>query len=271
MTVIAGQLGISTDDLGRLALWSDQMLVFNNPAATAEERDHAKRVVSEANLYLMEVFRAKRIKPTDDVISTLATATTEPVSGAGQSRVLTDAEALSMMQLILVGGNETTTNAIGNGMLLLMSNPAVVDQLKAGNANWDAVIEEFLRLESPVRGFWRIAKNDVQIADVAIPKGSLLFLSYASANRDPEHFSNPACLDPNRNNANTHLAFGHGIHLCVGFRLARKELGIAFRRLFARMDNIRLAPGKNDLGDLFVPTALVRGLKTLHLTFDKVS
>jgi len=270
MTVIAGQLGIPVKDLDRLALWSDQMLVFNNPAATAEERNYAKVVTAEANVYLMDVFRSKRLNPTDDVISTLATAATEPVSGAEGSRVLTDEEALSMMQLLLVGGNETTTNAIGNGLLLLMSNPAVVDELRAGTANWTSVIEEFLRLESPVRGFWRLAKRDTQIAGVPIPRGSVIFLSFASANRDPHQFPNPECLDPNRKNINTHLAFGHGIHLCVGFRLARKELGIAFRRLFERLNNIRLTPGKNDLDELFVPTALVRGLKALHLTFDRV-
>lgn len=209
------------------------------------------------------------INPTDDLISTLATATTEQVTGGGQSRVLTDDEALSMMQLLLVGGNETTTNAIGNGMLLLMRNPAIVAELRTGTAKWESVIEEFLRLESPVRAFWRVAKRDARIADVSIPQGKLVFVSYASANRDPEQFPNPTCLDPGRANSTTHLAFGHGIHLCVGLRLARKELNIAFRRLFARLDDIRLAPHKNEMDSLFVPTALVRGLKALHLTFKK--
>jgi cytochrome P450 len=271
MTVIADQLGIPIKDLDRLALWSDQMLVFNNPAANAEDRANAKRTLAQANVYLMDIFHAKRINPTDDVISTLATATTEPVAGAGitQPRPLTDAEALSMIQLLLVGGNETTTNTIGNGMLLLMGNPTVVEELRAGTANWESTIEEFLRLESPVRGFWRLAVRDTEIAGVPIAKGQMVFLSFASSNRDPAQFANPTCLDPNRQNTKTHLAFGHGIHLCVGFRLARKELGIAFRRLFERMDNIRLMPGKNDLDNLFVPTALVRGLKNLHLTFQR--
>jgi cytochrome P450 len=269
MTVIAGQLGIPITELDRLALWSDQMLVFNNPAANAEERAYAQQVIKAANLYLMDVFRSKKINPTDDVISILANATTEPVPGAGPQRPLTDDEALSMMQLLLVGGNETTTNAIGNGMLLLTKNPGVVKELRAGAAPWDKTIEEILRMESPVRGFWRLTTRDTDIAGVPVAKNQLVFVSFASSNRDGDQFANPTCLDPYRQNTNAHLAFGHGIHLCVGFRLARKELGIAFRRLFERMDNIHLTPGRNDLDNLFVPTALVRGLKSLHLTFSK--
>jgi cytochrome P450 len=268
MTVIAGQLGVPLQDLDRLKHWSDKMLVFNNPAATDDERRKAAEVIREANQYLLEVFRARRVNPTDDVISALATAKTEPVAGTEPPRELTDDEAVSMMQLLLVGGNETTTNAIGNGMMLLMQNPTVAEELGTGKASWEGAIEEFLRLESPVRGFWRIAKCDTQIANVPVPKNSLVFLSFASANRDPRHFPKPECLDPGRANAKTHLAFGHGIHLCVGFRLARKELSIAFPRLFARLGDIRLTPGKHD-ADQFVPTALVRGLKSLHLTFDK--
>jgi cytochrome P450 len=174
-----------------------------------------------------------------------------------------------MIQLLLVGGNETTTNAIGNGMLLLMRNPQVVENLRAGKAEWEPTIEEFLRLESPVRGFWRLALRDTDIAGEPIPKGTLVFLSFASANRDCRHFPDGDRLDPGRQNSKTHLAFGQGIHMCVGFRLARKELGIAFPRLFARLTNIRLTLGKSDPDHLFTPTALVRGLKSLHLSFDK--
>jgi cytochrome P450 len=267
MTVIAGQLGVPVRDIDRLRHWSDEMLVFNNPSATAADRQRATQSIAEANEYLMAVLQAKRAQPTDDVISTLATASTEPVPGI-PPRPLTDPETLSMIQLLLVGGNETTTNAIANGMLLLMRNPKVLDMLRAGKADWETTIEEFLRLESPVRGFWRLALRDTEVAGVPIAKGNLVFLSFSSANRDPEHFPDAQCLDPGRANARTHLAFGQGIHMCVGFRLARKELNIAFPRLFARLTNIRLTPGKNDLDNMFVPTALVRGLKTLHLSFD---
>jgi cytochrome P450 len=268
LTMIAGQLGVPVKDIQQLRHWSDEMLVFNNPSATPQDRQRAKQSIAEANVYLMEVLRAKRAHPTDDVISILATAKTEPVPGFDQ-RPLTDRETLSMIQLLLVGGNETTTNAIGNGMLLLMRNPQVVENLRAGKAEWEPTIEEFLRLESPVRGFWRLALRDTDIAGEPIPKGTLVFLSFASANRDCRHFPDGDRLDPGRQNSKTHLAFGQGIHMCVGFRLARKELGIAFPRLFARLTNIRLTLGKSDPDHLFTPTALVRGLKSLHLSFDK--
>jgi cytochrome P450 len=275
MTIIAGELGIPLTDLPLFKHWSDQMLVFNNAASTPEQVEAAKRAIEEANVYFRALFHKKRANPESDVMSILATATTEPDevdAGAGERpRPMTDDEALSMIQLILVGGNETTTNAILNAMLLLMQNPGVMRDLRKGKASVEGVIEESLRLESPVRGFWRIATRDTEVSGVPIPKGKMLFLSFAAANRDPAHFPQPECLDPSRANAKTHMAFGHGIHICVGFRLARKEIEISLQQLIARLDNIRLTPGKNDLDSLFVPTALVRGVKVLHLTFDKAA
>jgi cytochrome P450 len=273
MTVIAGELGIPTEDLSRFKHWSDQMLVFNNAASTPQQVAAAGEAIAEANVYLRDKFHEKRRNPQTDLMSTLAMATTEPegedAAGGERPRPLTDDEALSMIQLILVGGNETTTNAILNAMLLLLLNPDVMADLRSGKASIDGVIEETLRLESPVRGFWRLTTCDTELSGTPIPKGSMVFLSYAAANRDPGQFEDPESLNPVRTNSNTHLAFGHGIHICVGFRLARKEIEISLQRLLARLDNIRLTPGKNDLDNLFVPTALVRGVKAMHLTFDK--
>lgn len=273
MTIIAGELGVPSQDIGAFKYWSDQMLMFNKPGASAETVATASQALGEANHYFREKFLARRASPENDLISILATATTEielDNAGSGERpRPLSDNEALSMIQLILVGGNETTTNAIVNGMLLLLQNPSIVAGLRDGSADLKAVIEETLRLESPVRGFWRLAARDTWISGVSVPKGTMVFLSFAAANRDPARFDAPDRLDPARPNLKDHVAFGHGVHMCIGLRLARAEMEIAFGRLFARLANIRLTPGRNDMDNLFIPTALVRGLQSLHLSFDR--
>lgn len=272
MTVIARQLGVPEQHLEHFKHWSDEMLVYNDPASTPEDVARADEAIKEANAYLMEKFREKRKNPDNDVISFLATAKKALVEGeTEQEQQLTDDEALSMMQLILVGGNETTTNAMANGMLLLLQNPQVLENIRSGAMDLEVVIEEFLRLESPVRGFWRLTTQDTEIAGVAIPKGKLVFASFASANRDAAQFENPERLDPTRANARSHVAFGHGIHRCIGFILARTELRIAFSQLLQRLDNIQLIEERHDWEFMHVPSALVRGLKALHLRFEPVN
>jgi cytochrome P450 len=271
LTVIADQLGIPNDNLAMLKSWSDQMPVFANVAATPEQRTYAAKVIKEANVFLMKKFMEKRENPGNDVLSTLAAATTEPSPDDpdAKPRLLTEGEALSMLQLFLVGGNETTTNALLNGMLLLMRNPQTVADIKAGKGKWTTAIDEFLRLEAPVRGMWRLTTRDTMLSGVAIAADTLVFVSFAAANRDPDQFAHPECLDLARANTNSHLSFGYGIHLCIGFRLARKELEIAFETLFRRLDNIRLTPGKNDFDNLYHHTVMLRAMKSLHLSFDR--
>jgi cytochrome P450 len=271
LTVIADQLGLPNDNLDMLKSWSDAMPVFKNIAASAQDRLNAERVLRQANILLMEKFYEKRRNPSEDVISTLAAATVEPDEDDpdGKPRQLTEGEALSMMQLFLVGGNETTTNALLNGVLLLIRNPETLAKLKSGEASWTNAIEEFLRMEAPVRGMWRVTTCDTEVNGVAIPGNSDVFVSFAAANRDPEQFPNPAQLDVTRTNLGKHLSFGQGIHLCVGFRLARKELDIAFRTLFRRLDNIRLTPGKNDFENFYYPSVMVRAPKALHISFER--
>lgn len=273
LTVIADQLGLPNDQLDMLKSWSDAMPVFLNVAASAEDRAHAEQVLAQANVLLMEKFHEKRLHPSDDVISTLAAATVEPDEDdpEGKPRQLTEGEALSMMQLFLVGGNETTTNALLNGMLLLMRNPEAVAEIQSGAASWTNAIEEFLRMEAPVRGMWRFTTQDSEINGVRIPAHSDVFVSFAAANRDPDEFAEPQRLDVTRTNLGKHLSFGHGIHLCVGFRLARKELEIAFETLFRRLDNIRLTPGKNDFDNFYYPSVMIRAPRALHLSFDRAS
>jgi cytochrome P450 len=266
MTVIAHLLGVPIDDQERFKYWSDQMIVLFDPAASPGDVQHAREAMKAANAYLLDKIRERRSRPRDDLISTLATARSEDDGGS----LLTDGEALGMIQLLLTGGNETTTNAIVNSMLILLDNPAVMDGLREERLSWDHVIEELLRLESPVRGFWRLATRDTELGGVFLPKGALIFYSITSANRDETRFESPERLEPSRYNGKAHMAFGQGIHLCVGAWLARKELKVALKRLLARMHHIRLTPGRNDLNNLFFTNAITRGARGLHLSFDRV-
>src|SRR3546814_2027803 len=136
-------------------------------------------------------------------------------------------------------------------MVLLLNRPTLIESILGGRVKWEAAVEEFLRLESPVRGTWRIAARDSELGGVPIPKGKMVFLNFGAANRDANQFPDPEELDVERKNAITSLTFGYGIHSCLGIRLARKEMLIAFQHLFSRLKNIRLAPGMNDFGDIF--------------------
>lgn len=265
MTVIAHLLGVPLEDRDRFKHWSDAMIVFFDPAASSTEVRHARGAIEEANRYLLDKLHKRRAHPREDLISTLATARTDD----GCDTLLTDGEALSMIQLLLTGGNETTTNAIVNSMLILLDNRSTIDGLRHGRLSWDHVVEELLRLEPPVRGFWRLATRDTELGGTHLPKGALIFFSITSANRDAAHFDVPGRLDADRRNGKAHMAFGQGIHLCVGAWLARKELKVSLQRLLARMSDIHLTPGRNDLEHLFFPNAITRGARGLHLTFDK--
>jgi cytochrome P450 len=128
------------------------------------------------------------------------------------------------------------------------------------------MVEEILRTETPSAGLWRVVTRDTEFNGVQLPKESLVMLRYHAANRDEAVFDDAETFDLCRRNADDHIAFGQGTHFCPGAMLARKEMVLAYRRLFARLDNIQLAPGKNDLTHW--PNMVLRGLKSLHITFE---
>jgi cytochrome P450 len=181
-------------------------------------------------------------------------------------RELDTAELLSMVQQFLVAGNETTTNSLAGGILLLIQNPGEFAKILANPDLIKNMVEEVLRLESPTNSMWRIVKRDAELGGVAIPAGSTLLLRYGSGNRDAAKFPDPDRFDVERKNAQMHLAFGRGTHSCIGAMLSRKEMNVAFRRVTARLKNPRLAPG-NDLSHHI--NLLLRGLKSLHIEFDR--
>ncbi|NCF19682.1 MAG: cytochrome P450 [Haliea sp.] len=259
--VIGDQLGVPRSDLRKIKAWSDAFASRLGGMASPEEEVENARLIVEYQRYMAEVVEDRRASPRDDMISDLVNIEIE------EGRQMSLQEAISMIEQLLVAGNETTTSALTGGLLSLIQLSDQLQTLLEDPGMIDNAVEEILRLETPSAGLWRVVTRDTEIQGVAIPKDSLLMLRYASGNRDERVFSDPENMDVCRHNADDNIAFGYGTHFCPGAMLARKEMQVAYAGLLRRLTNIQLAPGKNDLTHW--PNVVLRGLKELHITFDR--
>ena len=259
--VIADQLGVPRSDLRSIKIWSDAFASRLGGMASPEEELENARHILEYQRYMTAVIEDRRENPRDDMISDMVNIEIE------EGRQMSLPEAISMIEQLLVAGNETTTSALSGGLLSLIQLSDQMQLLLDDPAMIDNAVEEILRLESPSAGLWRVVTCDTAIRGVEIKAGSSLMLRYAAANRDEAVFDQSEEMDVCRRNAKDHLAFGQGTHFCPGAMLARKEMQVAYTRLLQRLTNIRLAPDKNDLTHW--PNVVLRGLKSLHITFDK--
>src|SRR5262249_49387791 len=185
---------------------------------------------------------ARRRAPRPDLISHMLTA---PVEGFG-GRSLTTEELISMIDIILLGGNDTTINLLSSGMALLLRHPEQLARVSADPSLIPNFVEEALRVESPVQCLFRTATEDTEVGGVRVPRGARLAVLYGAANWDAEQFPDPDQFDVRRPNAKMSVAFGAGIHFCLGASLARLEGKVAFETLLTRLHNMCLAEGKND-------------------------
>ncbi len=263
--VIADQLGVPRDMIWDLKKWSDAMLAPGSGFTDETEALECARQVVEAQHFFAEVIAERKVKPKDDIISTLANTKIRDTTD-GPERNIDLYELMDMLDQLLTGGNETTTNAIGSAMMLLLQRPEEMKRLQDDPGLIRNFIEESLRFETPVMHLWRVAVEDSEIGGVAIPKGSSIAVGYASANRDEHVFADSERFDIDRRKAGAHLAFGSGPHHCPGAPLARQEMYSAFTILLHRLENVR-ASDPND-SFLHVPSSFLRGLAQLDLTFD---
>jgi cytochrome P450 len=259
VAVIASQIGIH-DDVATVKRWSDAFADRLGGMISKERELECAREVVEFQHAMKAQIDARRASRTEDLLSDLVHATVEG------EQPLDDAEILSILQQLMVAGNETTTSTLAGGVLLLIQNPDQQAKVRADRRLVGNMVEEMLRLESPTAGLWRVVKQDAELGGVAIPAGSMMMLRFAAANRDPAKFENPDAFDVARKNARSHLAFGRGIHMCVGNMLSRKELAVAFDVLFDRIARFELTPDA-DLGH--VPNMLLRGLRRLDIIAEK--
>jgi cytochrome P450 len=259
--VIARQIGMADLPVGKVKHWSDAFTDRLGQMIGREREIECARAVVEFQHHVKGLIDARRARPTDDILSDLVHARVEG------EQPLDDAEIMSILQQLMVAGNETTTSTLAGGLLLLIENPAEQSKLRADPALIPNAVEEMLRLESPTAGMWRVVKQDAEIGGMAVRAGTMLHLRYAAANRDPARYPDPDRFDVERANARTHLAFGRGIHMCIGNMLSRKELLVAFQEILKRMDAIALAEGAQLE---WPPNMLLRGLKALPITFRAV-
>lgn len=225
-----------------------------------DRREAAEQMRYEVIEYMDANILERYQNPRDDALTEIIQA---QVDRDGEL----DVEYLrSEASLLLSGGFVTTAHLIANAMFLLLHDLPLLERVRADHDRIPPMIEEALRLESPVQWQQRVAVEDTEIGGVAIPAGSIVVVVLAAGNRDPDHYEEPEAADLGRPQLTRHLAFGHGIHFCLGAPLGRLEARIAFERLLARLTDIRLAPGRNDFQHLDSP--LFRGLQQLHLEFQ---
>lgn len=261
--VIADQLGVPRAELPLIKKWSDASASRLGRLANEEQQIQNAKDIVEFQHYFADLIDRMRESPEDNIISDLANNTID------EGRLLTKPEALGMIQQILVAGNETSTSGIAGGVVLLIENPDEQTKLRSNPDLIPGAVEEILRLETPTSGMWRTATEDTEVGGVPIPKGAFLMVRFAAGNRDESVFSCGHEMKVDRDNASNHLAFGQGTHFCLGAQLARSEMQIALGSLLARTDNWGLVEGKNTL--THNPNVLLRGLKDLYISFDKIS
>ncbi|MBK8987698.1 MAG: cytochrome P450 [Chloroflexi bacterium] len=255
--VITDLLGIPEPDREMVADWSQAIIAPGRHGLTFSAR---KRKVRAFVAYLQALFAERQRRPQDDLISALVVA-----EEAGER--LSEAELSSMVALLLVTGHETTVNQIGNGVLALLRQHDQLALLKAGDERGvETAVEELLRFDGPVEtATTRWVRRDVVYQGHQMHRGDVMRVVLASANRDENHFAAADNLDVCRGN-NRHLAFGHGVHYCLGAPLARLEGKIALRTLFIRLPDLRLAP---DAELAWRSGVLFRGLERLPLVWEK--
>ena len=248
ITVICELLGIPAKDRDDFRTWS--ATIVSNAAAPEVFQAHATAMAR----YFVALLAAKRREPGDDLLSALIAARDEEDS-------LSENELVSMVFLLLVAGHETTVNLIASGVLALLLNPAELARLRAEPALIGGAVEELLRYVNPVNHTtFRCAAEPVEIGGVRIGRGDPVLVALSGANRDPARFGDPDRLDLGRDSSG-HLAFGHGIHYCLGAPLARLEAEIAVSALLARFGSISLAVPAASLR--WRPSTLIHGLESL--------
>ena len=228
--VIAELLGVDPDRFEDFKRWSQAALAIFGRPVNPEERAAANASIDELGDYIEAAAEERRVEPRQDLISVL-------IEKEAQDALTLD-EVVGFVILMLIAGNETTTNLIGTTAIALLDNPDQRLAVLADPALIPSLVEESLRYASPVQLLFRQTLRDVRLGGITLPAGAIVLPSYAAANRDPARFPDPDRFDVKRN-AQGHVAFGLGIHFCLGAGLARLEARVAFESLLPRLEKLQ--------------------------------
>ena len=250
--VISEYMGVPPEDREQIKEWSDETSrIFFIRADEPDRRERSQRGLQHLLDYFEPLIHDRRRHPRDDLITAL-------IQAEERGDLLSDEELLATCTVLIFAGHETTTNLLANGLVALMEHHDQWDLLHENPSLVRPAVEELLRYDGPVKATFRWAKQDVELQGKTMREGDRLLIVLAAANRAPRKFSNPEDLDITRN-PNPHVAFGHGIHVCLGAPLARLEGQEAFLALSQRLPNIRLADKPRE----YHRTIVARALKEL--------
>jgi cytochrome P450 len=256
--VIAEMLGVSQDDYEQFKQWSDRVVESDNVPPGVDLPADFTDAFKALRAYFIDEIEKRRRNPGSDLISALVTARDE-------ADALSEEELIAFVVLLLLAGNETTTNLIGNGMLALGRNPDQLAKLRGDLSLMPRAIEEMLRYDGPVQSTARYPKIDVEVSGVEIKTNTPIFVIVAAANRDPAQFPEAHRFDITRT-PNDHLAFGNGIHFCLGAPLARMEGAIAITAALEQFPRLRIA--EPDASLTYKGSYFLRGLSSLKMALE---
>ena len=239
--VIGAALGVAREDWAKFNRWSDAVLARLGEQITEEQDLTLIEEYVDEELYFSNAIAERRVQPTDDLLSDLVAA--QEVAQLNDGDPITDEELMSIVAFLPVAGSRTSAGLIGMTMHHLLDNPDDQARCREDGAYLDALIEEVLRMQSPIQAWFRRTTCEVELGGITVPADSRLLVAFASANRDESRFGCPAEFRPDRENIKEHLAFGRGPHLCPGATLARAEARIATRTFLSRFPAVGHAPG----------------------------
>ncbi len=253
--VIASILGVDHARLAEFRDWSEGVIQSLNPLRTPAQTEHMVASSDLLGAYMWGMLAERRAEPRDDLV-------TDMVQAQAAGADLSDVDLATNLIGLLVGGNLTTTDLIGNGVRLFLTNPAELVKLRADPSLIGAAVEEILRYEPPVDVTGRIASRDMAVGGCSVGAHQSMLLSLRGANRDAAVFDEPHRFDITRKKS-PHVAFGGGAHICIGAPLARLEAQVALPRLFERFANLRIA--EPDAGPIWRDLPFFRGLQRLDV------
>jgi cytochrome P450 len=262
--VICEQLGIGQFNAGKIKRWSQAVTAQISHMQDRQKMLENARQICELQNFIIAEMKAREAAPREDMISDIVHAKLE------DGGTLTFKEAVSLIRALIIAGNDTTATAISNLLFVLATQPDVAKTLQDSIGDdrlLTRFIEEFLRIEPPVRGLAKMTTREVELGGKLLPDRAHLLVLYASGNDDETVFECPRHFDLNRGNLGKHVAFGVGVHRCIGAALSRMEIKVAAREITERIDHIKLAVPLDEIQ--YLPTVATRTIQKLPLTLSR--